>query len=37
MEFFRNNKKTIVGIIAISFMIWTFGMGVLVLLSSKGG
>lgn len=37
MEFFRNNKKTIVGIIAISFMLWTFGMGILVLLSSKGG
>lgn len=37
MDFFRNNKKLIVGIIAVSFMIWTFGMGILVLLSTKGG
>lgn len=36
MEFFRNNKKVIVGIIAVSFMIWTFGMALLVLLTSKG-
>lgn len=37
MDFFRNNKKLIVGIIAVSFMIWTFGMGILVLLANKGG
>lgn len=28
MDFFRNHKKLIVGIITISFIIWTVGMGV---------
>lgn len=37
MEFFRNNKKIIVGIIAFSFMVWTFGMAILVLVANKGG
>lgn len=37
MDFFRKNKKLIVGIIAISFIVWTFGMAILVLLANKGG
>lgn len=32
MEFFRENKKIIVGIIAISFILWTVGMGILLLI-----
>lgn len=28
MDFFRNHKKLIVGIITVSFIIWTVGMGV---------
>ncbi len=28
MDFFRNHKKLIVGIITISFIIWTVGMGI---------
>jgi len=31
MEFFRENKKLIVGIIALSFILWTVGVGVLML------
>jgi len=37
MEFFREHKKTIVGIIAISFILWTFGIGIAILLPSFGG
>jgi len=28
MDFFRNHRKLIIGIIAISFLLWTVGMGV---------
>jgi len=28
MDFFRNHKKLIVGIITVSFIIWTVGMGI---------
>jgi hypothetical protein len=37
MEFFRENKKTIVGIIAVSFILWTVGMGVALLIPAFGG
>ncbi len=37
MEFFRENKKTIVGIIAVSFILWTVGMGVALLIPTFGG
>lgn len=37
MEFFRNNKKLIVGIITVSFIIWTVGMGVALLIPSFAG
>ncbi len=33
MEFFRKNKKIIIGIIIISFLLWTFGVGILMLFS----
>ncbi len=33
MEFFRENKKIIIGIIIISFLLWTFGVGILMLFS----
>ncbi len=33
MEFFRNNRKIIIGIIIVSFLLWTFGVGVLMLFS----
>ena len=32
MEFFRAHKKLIVGLIAVSFILWTAGMGALLLL-----
>ena len=28
MDFFRNHRKLIIGIIAISFVLWTAGMGI---------
>lgn len=37
MEFFREKKKIIVAIIAVSFIIWTFGMAFLLLLPNFGG
>ena len=37
MEFFRENKKIIVGIIAVSFILWTVGMGLLMILPGVGG
>lgn len=37
MEFFREHKKAIVGIITISFLLWTVGMGVALLIPSFGG
>ncbi len=33
MEFFRENKKIIIGIIIVSFLLWTFGVGILMLFS----
>ena len=37
MDFFRQNKKVIVGIIAVSFILWTVGMGLLLILPGLGG
>ncbi len=37
MDFFREHKKLIVGIIAVSFILWTIGMGVLIMLPNLGG
>ena len=36
MEFFRENKKLIVGIIVLSFLVWTFGMGIFLLFPIFG-
>lgn len=36
MDFFRQHKKLIVGLIAVSFILWTVGMGVLLILPSIG-
>ena len=36
MDFFREHKKIIVGLITVSFIIWTVGMGLLILLPSMG-
>ncbi len=36
MEFFRTNKKFFIGLIAISFILWTVGMGVLMMLPNLG-
>lgn len=32
MDFFRDHKKLIVGLITVSFILWTAGMGLLMLL-----
>lgn len=37
MEFFRENKKIIVGLIAVSFILWTVGMGIMLLIPAFGG
>lgn len=37
MEFFRQNKKIIVGLIAVSFILWTVGMGIALILPGLGG
>lgn len=37
MDFFRENKKAIVAIIAVSFILWTVGMGVALLIPAFGG
>jgi hypothetical protein len=37
MDFFRQNKKLIVGLIAVSFILWTVGMGLLLILPTFGG
>lgn len=37
MDFFRENKKIIVGFIAVSFILWTVGMGLLLILPNLGG
>ena len=34
MDFFRQNKKVIVGLIAVSFIVWTIGMGLLLIIPS---
>lgn len=36
MDFFRQNKKLIVGLIAVSFILWTVGMGLLMILPAMG-
>ncbi len=33
MEFFRNNQKIIIGVIAISFVLWTVGPILLAVMS----
>lgn len=33
MDFFREHKKLIVGLIAVSFILWTVGMGLLMILA----
>lgn len=37
MDFFREHKKLIVGLIAVSFILWTIGMGILIMLPNLGG
>ena len=37
MDFFREHKKIIVGLIAVSFILWTVGMGIMVLIPAFGG
>ena len=32
MEFFREHKKIIIGVIAISFVVWTVGLSLLMLI-----
>jgi len=36
MEFFREHKKFMVGLIAVSFILWTVGMGLLMILPGLG-
>lgn len=33
MEFFREHKKLIIGIIAVSFIVWTAGLSLLMLMA----
>ncbi len=33
MEFFRQNKKIIIGFIIVSFLLWTFGLGIFMLFT----
>lgn len=35
MEFFRKHRKVIIGIIAVSFIVWTFGMMAFTVLAIK--
>ena len=37
MDFFRQNKKVIVAIIAISFVLWTVGLGIAIVIPGLGG
>ena len=37
MEFFRNHKKIIIGLIAVSFIIWTVGLSLLMLMQPAIG
>jgi hypothetical protein len=36
MEFFREHKKLIIGIITISFIVWTVGLSLLMLIAPGG-
>ena len=36
MEFFREHKKLIIGIIAVSFIVWTAGLSLIMLMSPMG-
>ena len=36
MEFFRQHKKAIIVLITVSFILWTAGMGLLMLLPVLG-
>jgi len=36
MEFFREHKKLIIGIITISFIAWTVGLSLLMLMAPVG-
>lgn len=36
MEFFREHKKLIIGIITISFIVWTVGLSLLMLVAPMG-
>lgn len=36
MEFFREHKKLIIGIITISFIVWTVGLSLLMLIAPSG-
>ncbi len=37
MEFFREHKKAIIGIIAISFIVWTAGLSLLMIFQPGMG
>ena len=37
MEFFREHKKLIIGIIAISFIVWTAGLSLIMLMQPGMG
>ena len=37
MEFFREHKKVIIGVIAISFIVWTVGLSLLMLIQPGMG
>ena len=36
MEFFREHKKLIIGIIAVAFIAWTVGLSLLMLMVPMG-
>ena len=36
MEFFREHKKLIIGIITVSFIVWTVGLSLLMLMVPAG-
>ena len=36
MEFFREHKKIIIGVIAVSFIVWTVGLSLLMLMAPMG-
>ena len=36
MDFFREHKKLIIGIITVSFIVWTVGLGLLMLMAPVG-